>query len=660
MTSRTTTGPTDEVEALRDAERKALGQAMCSLPYLEKVRDIIEPVDFSTLTDQEIFRVVCRHADEGGPLNPQDLLKAILAEGIKLPENAYVATLIQEGIRSAGTPEWHARIVAEASAKRQITENAYGAAQAARDGNFARAASFAERIRRLSLSDSPQEQSSVKGLGATPTQAGHGYARRFPVHCLPKPMADYVLGIATRIQVPVDLPALVALGIEGSVAGPRITIRGGREYRQPTNLYVAPSMGVSTRKSPVFAELMAGLHDAVDVMNEQRKLAHAAKIVELKERAETLYRTANASSDSAKVEALRLDAKKAEREAGELENTEPPRAIGWLDGDTTPEALSVSMARNDGAGPLIDDEGTFFRNLAGLYNNGKPGNLGLVLTGYDCRHHQPKRTSREAPEIERAALSLVLSPQPPILASVLHNSMMDDAGFVHRFLIAVPGDLVGQLERRASTFVDDEPEGDAPTIGRRWWSTLLADIAQYPVIPDTRSVDEYATIDLNREAWKLYDDYQFELDRRVHPRDGDLVQYKPWIGKHAGRVLRIAALLHLAGGYTTDDRVTEETMTNAIEIGDWAIEHFIRAQSVTGFSESADKIREYIDGTELGFATRKAIYADVFNKHAGRAQLDAWIGELVASGNYVAQKVKGAGRPTEYVRRAGVTVRVDG
>lgn len=489
-----------------------------------------------------------------------------------------------------------------------------------------------------------------RGAGATPFVAGEGYARRFPTGALPAAMRHYVHDLAVRKQVPVDLPAVTMLGILGSVAGPRITIRRDLDWRQPTNLYTICALPSGAGKSPAVEELRRGLWRASKTVTEQHERLVAARIVELTRRVEEMRTKANdISTLPDERDLLRTQAKALEKEADELAEIPPPTPQLVFDGDTTPEALARSMALNYGAAAVIDDEGTFLRNLGGQYSGGKTGNLGLVLVGYDCRYYRPQRVTRTAEPVERAALSLVISPQPGIVADMMRDHMMDETGVVNRFIVCIPGELTGFRTERPSTYFRDVPTERPDRTGRDWWAGILDSIAAYEIIGET-DPEEAATIDLTRGAWQMHREYERDVEFRLRP-DGDLHRISAWATKHTARVLRVAALLHLADDGTTDDELTEATMKNAIEIGEWSVEHFQAAGSVVGLTTEAGRIKEYIDGTELGYASRSIISREVFKGHASATQLTAWIDELVATGEYERHMLATTGRPKEVVRK---------
>lgn len=497
------------------------------------------------------------------------------------------------------------------------------------------------------------------GLGATPFQAGAGYARRFPTERLPEQMREYVHDLAIRKQVPVDLPALTMLGIIGAVAGPRFEIRRDTDWMQPLNIYTCCALLSGAGKSPVVDELRKGAYRAQKLLGERHRRSIGEQIEGLKQQGESLHRQANVTYGPA-GEQLRMEAKAAEAQADQLQREPPPPPELIFDGDTTVEALSSSMAANGGAGAIVDDEGTFFRVLGGMYNGGKATNLGLVLVGYDCRFSKPQRVGRAAAPIDRAALSLVISPQPNIVADVMRDQMMAEAGVINRFIVNVPGDLTGMREQRPATYYRDAAPGVRPDrVGRTWWGGLLSGLIDHDQLGQDEPGDD-AIIDLTFAAFKRHREYELEFERRLHPETGDLVKIRQWGTKHVARVLRLAGLLHLAAGRTTADELDESVMEDAIAIGEWTIEHFIAAGPAAGLSTDAGRIKEFIDGIELGYCSRSALFKKVFNGHASSKVITECVQELVATGEYEVRERKGRGRKAILLGRVGFVEQVGG
>lgn len=493
----------------------------------------------------------------------------------------------------------------------------------------------------------------ILGADASPIHAGHGYVRRFPYEHLPLMMKAYALDIAVRKQVPIDLPVLAMFGILSGLTGPRILVRANHDWVQPTNLYVCVGMDTGGAKSPAISELRSGLWLAEQTLASRYETISADEVEKLRAEAEELRKLQRDDftlSDAEKRD-YQSRAARIEKQVEEIEKDGVPTPAIAFDGDTTPEALSEAMAANRGFATIIDSEGTLLNNLGGQYTGGKTANLGIFLKAYDCDSYRPSRVTRKAAAMARAALSIAISPQPGLIGTMLRNSMMSEVGFINRFIVCLPGDLVGQREERESTFIDDLPQREDNTNLRNWWARLLRDQVAYDVISDAKAEEDAATIDLTREAWKKITDYTRLFERRMDAsRDGDLAGAKGWAAKHCARVLRLAALLHVAHGFTPDDRIAEDVMDSAIAIGEWTIEHFMAAGNISGISEQADLAAEYIRNNELGAASRTMISENVFGRKLRGAGMQSVIDELAAHPDFELVMRGGAGRPAQWIR----------
>lgn len=636
-----------------ESERVVLGAMLLHPDTALKMLAQLTPGEFFDPKHGAIFRAVGETHASGDPIEAISVALALDRAGDlqRIGGAAYLHTLVS-AVTTADSAAWHARRVADMAVARRTEELGIQIAQAARGGNAEALAAALEALTRQH-EERPAE-APRRGTGATSLDAGYGYARRFPIEYLPEQMGEYALDLAQRKQVPVDLTALAMLGILSGVTGPRIVVRRDHDFVEPTNLYTLIGMSSGGAKSPAVTELRNGLWKARQVVADM----HAERLREQQEALnaeieQCLTRANDIATGLEEKAGLKARAKDLQQQATDLAQKPPPAPVLTLDGDTTPEALAAKMAGNGGMGSLVDDEGTLLRNLGGQYS-GKTANLAVLLKGYDCHPYFPSRITRETSVMERAALSITISPQPGLVAEMIQNGVMQETGLINRFLLSLPGDLVGKRQGRPSTFIDDAPPRPNHHL-RDWWAGLLESLARYDVLTGAWG-EEPPRIDLTREAWKLHYDFQEAFEPRMDPsRDGDLCRVRGWASKHVGRVLRIAALLHLAAGFSPDDRLEESTMRDAIAIGDWSIEHLLAAGRVVGLSRNAGRIKEYVDGCEGRQASRTDINKHVFSNNEKAEDIDSWVEELEATGEYVQEKVGLRGRPKLLVRWVGVS-----
>jgi putative DNA primase/helicase len=164
-------------------------------------------------------------------------------------------------------------------------------------------------------------------------------------------LAPWARAVAVSYQVPVHLPAVMALGcISAAVAG-RARVRVSADWTEELCAYVAAVLPSGERKSPVVREAMAPVERWEAERREQASLDRAVH--------DDRVRIAERRLDRAIAEAAKADGvtersvAQAEVEGlrVELANLHPPSSPRVLADDATPEALVSLMADHGGAWP---------------------------------------------------------------------------------------------------------------------------------------------------------------------------------------------------------------------------------------------------------------------------------------------------------------------
>lgn len=388
------------------------------------------------------------------------------------------------------------------------------------------------------------------GWYPAPTRPGEaGTLPPFPVHALPRDMAALVTEVAGSKQVDPIMPALFALATLSAVAGNRAWIRRSGDWQEPLSIYVCPVADSGERKSPVGRAVFG------TISNIEARMA-AAWSAEVDATVDALVQERAAVGANPSL-ANRVEDKIVKAEAS---RKRPPRIK--LADDITPEALVRSLSGLGGHGAILDPEGTFMGVLSGRYSSGVP-NPELFIKAYDGDQYTADRISRDPDRIGRPTLAIGLAVQRIVLEDAMTNRILLERGALARMIFGFPQSLVGTRFEATAAPHD-------PTPGRIW-SLILDGIAELPTLdPDT----EPRCLALSPEALAEHIALADAIERRLGP-NGDLTQsgIKEWSHKQAGRVLRIAGLLHLAAGFLPSDEVGIEAMRSAIVIGEWAIEH---------------------------------------------------------------------------------------
>nr|WP_261977998.1 YfjI family protein [Gordonia sp. NB41Y] len=230
--------------------------------------------------------------------------------------------------------------------------------------------------------------------------------------------------------------------------------------------------------------------------------------------------------------------------------------------DVTPEAMVSRLAENDGRLALMSAEGGTFATFAGRYANGV-ANLDALLKGYSGDPIRVERKGREAEIVDRPALTVCLATQPDVLAAVCADERFRGQGLLARIAFAQPRPMVGHRDPDAAV---PTPEHVAAA-----YAAALSDL--------TRGLYDREHGPTSVKFSPAAREEIAELQRRVERRlttGGDLSgDLEAWGGKHVGRVVRVALLLHMAehGCAGVDLTVDRDTVAAAERIGEFFAAH---------------------------------------------------------------------------------------
>lgn len=411
----------------------------------------------------------------------------------------------------------------------------------------------------------------------------------FPIHVLPDWIANYTLEVADDIQVPVDLPATLAIGALSTLASGHLKIQVAGAWTEHANLFLVVAMPPSTGKSPSYKAMCSPVldlereyqlqmratvsanADMVDAIEGELKRAKQLLDVDVKSLAEIRGRLHNAQDE---------------------QTTLPKLTIG----DATPEALEVLLAQNGGRMAVHSTEGGVFSMMTGRYS--ESSNLDVYLQGWSGDRLDSSRISREANQTDEALLTMVLTVQPKVISDLADRPELAGRGLTARFMYSMPPDVLGQrdLRLRHGTAAShrDAYSDQLRTLGRRFlsWNTP-------------------ATISLNQDAAQHYTDWRQALEAR-RTVTGDLRPMAEWTGKLESSVLRLAAILHFAHGHDHSDHATLTTMTQALSVGEYWLAHAGHVHDLWGTSPeitSARKVADWADTLKGSTFTVRDLYA---------------------------------------------------
>jgi Protein of unknown function (DUF3987) len=282
----------------------------------------------------------------------------------------------------------------------------------------------------------------------TPERLDGGPLPRLDPADLPCPVREWAEAIAAAYQVPLELPAGMALAALSAAVAGKVRVRVDADWIEELCLYVAVVLPSGERKSPVVREasepLKAWEREEAEGRREEVARGQAARDL-LEKRLEAAKRDASRRGSDAKAEATRIEAEEQMyRLAEELGRSRPPVLPRLLADDATPEALTSLLADHNRIA-VLSDEGGLFDVLAGRYSDGI-ANLDAVLKAHDGGTIRVDRKGRPAEFVERPALTLAFAVQPEVLESVRGNRAMRGRGLLARFLYFLPTTDLGRRD----------------------------------------------------------------------------------------------------------------------------------------------------------------------------------------------------------------------
>jgi len=397
----------------------------------------------------------------------------------------------------------------------------------------------------------------------------------FPVHCLPDILRDFVLAVAEHAQTPIDMPAVASLGTISACIQSKYRTQAKIRHTEPLNLYLIEVAKPGERKSAICSHFEEPLKAYEKRHNEAFAvdIAHSMNVKQVLEKELDVLKNEVAKGKKSYSD---METKQAE-----IIKHEEIRPLRLLCGDVTPEALASLLADNNGKMALFSAEGGIFDTLRGLYS--QFANIDIFLFGHSGDTMFVDRKARPRETLEKPCLTVLLFIQPKVLTEVLGNDVFRGRGLTARFLYTYPASTVGK--RRYKT----EP---IPQSVEQAYHKLCDDLLSI-------SQQETRLLALSPEADALSEQFLNLLEPRLG-KNGDLEHMADWAGKHHGSILRIAGLLHVVEGVSKNGKdfadipfestltITEKTMSNAIEIGNYFLAHAQICYGIAGSEAEND------------------------------------------------------------------------
>lgn len=434
------------------------------------------------------------------------------------------------------------------------------------------------RLQKGELSNDPEadavDMPAAGGVPAweSPFPLGSGDLPAFPVSVLPSPLREFVSELAEAAQVPVDMPAVLALAAVAAGLQRRVAVEVKAGYIEPLCIFVAVVLEPGNRKSTALSAITEPIKQWE--RSEGERLGGSIEKAKTERAIKTKRKTKlERDASEAKTHGDAADwADQAARIASELAMTPPPAYPRVLADDTTPEQLARVMAEQGERLAIFSAEGGIFETMGGRYASGVP-NLDVFLKGHAGDWLRIDRRSDLGGPVmmDSPALTMALAVQPDVLRALVDKPGFFGRGLLARFLYALPASPLGRRKLDAAPVSERARREYHECIGRL---VSLQSVAGKEPTRLTLSAEAAA-------RWRA-------LSERLEPRlggGGDLSHVAGWAAKAAGAAARIAGLLHgvrcAAADGPVEGEIAGDTMRAAIGI----VEEYFLPHALAAFAE---------------------------------------------------------------------------
>ena len=360
---------------------------------------------------------------------------------------------------------------------------------------------------------------------------------------LPPVLRGMAEAVAANLNIEVDLPALIGLGVASACACGRVSVRLKPDWIEPAQLFLLGIVDSGEGKTPAFKKMAGQLFKTQAEENKRLLRFIEADKAEL----EVLQAQKKAAVGKKEIEKARCIAEKIT----EFQSKMARPVNRFIGGDVTPERLAEIMRDNDGATSQMDDEGELFELLAGRYQD--LPNLDPWLKGYSGGVPLAMERKGGSIIVDEPNLSVLILAQHLVIDELLDEKRMAGKGLIARFLIACP-----EPKREYA----EEPD------------ILAAVSLGYEETVKRLLALKKATLTLTSEAMEIF----LAFRREIHERqwlDWEPLKRYAFIGKLAGNTARLACVLKLWEDGDTEEPIDALQMRNAVALARYFIDHML-------------------------------------------------------------------------------------
>lgn len=358
----------------------------------------------------------------------------------------------------------------------------------------------------------------------------------FPGDSLPTGLKEFVESVADSRQVPIDMPAFLALSTIATAAQRKYRVYIGNSHNEPLNLWTVTGMIPGSRKSDSYNDMTKPLQieQTKLIKSIEQDIKEAKKQHKIQEkRMEGLLTAISKEKNDSKREILENQYSKLSENCINV----PAYPAIFVSGDTTPEALASLLEEQGGKISVFDSEGGIFSIMNGRYDSKGEANLDVFLKAHSGDNLSIHRKSKSPIEVSKPALTIALTIQPSVIKNLAEKKDFKNRGLLGRFLYAIPKSLVG-----TRLYQDKSNDKQSEKI----YHEIIRDIYSQPLAKTENEYDDnpHHKLFIKDKALEIWKEFSNDIELR-QAQGGDLEHMTDWASKLASTVARIAGLFHV-------------------------------------------------------------------------------------------------------------------
>ena len=252
----------------------------------------------------------------------------------------------------------------------------------------------------------------------------------YPIHTYPTWIADQATQVAQELQLPIDLPAMIAVTALSICCQTYADVNVQGTWTEPLNTYTITSMPPSAGKSPAFKAMLKPIEhyeqELIDEATPERDRVDTHRKILLKQQTVAINKGETAL-------ALLLG-----DELRDMPEIVIPRLMA---DDITPEKIPPMLEEQGGRLALVSTEGGVFGMMTGRYSD--KANLDVYLKSWSGDTIRVDRVGRADSVVKHPAITIGVTVQPHIIQSLAETPELRGRGLTARFMFSLPVDYVG-------------------------------------------------------------------------------------------------------------------------------------------------------------------------------------------------------------------------